>query len=62
MDCIGMPPDLVHQIGVAAGVPVFEAISSSLHPTAALARQLNGGASDDKRCAVMQAVLVGALT
>ena len=61
MDCVGMPADLVHQIGVAAGVPVFEAISSSRHPTARLADQLNGEAIDDKRCALMQAVLLGAL-
>ena len=61
MDCVGMPADLVHQIGVAAGVPVFEAISSSRHPTAKLADQLNGEAIEDKRCALMQAVLLGAL-
>lgn len=61
MDCVGMPADLVHQIGVAAGVPVFEAISSSRHPTARLADQLNGEAIEDKRCALMQAVLLGAL-
>jgi ornithine carbamoyltransferase len=61
MDCVGMPADLVHQIGAAAGVPVFEAISSSRHPTARLANQLDGLAIDDKRCAVMQAVLLGAL-
>ena len=62
LDCVGMPPELVRQIGVAAGVPVFEAVSSSWHPTAKLAGQLNGDATDDdKRCAVMQAVLLGAL-
>lgn len=61
MDCVGMPAELVHQIGVAAGVPVFESISSSRHPTASLADQLNGEAIEDKRCALMQAVLLGAL-
>jgi ornithine carbamoyltransferase len=61
MECVGMPADLVHEIGVAAGVPVFEAISSSRHPTARLADQLNGEAIEDKRCALMQAVLLGAL-
>jgi len=62
LDCVGMPPELVRQIGVAAGVPVFEAMSSSRHPIARLAGQLNGGATDaDKRCALMQAVLLGAL-
>jgi ornithine carbamoyltransferase len=62
LDCIGLPSQLVRQIGAAAGVPVFEAISSSSHPTARLATQLNGDAApEDKRCAVMQAVLLGAL-
>jgi ornithine carbamoyltransferase len=62
IDCVGMPPDLVRQIGIAAGVPVFEEISSRQHPTASLADQLNGDAIDDRRCAVIQAVLLGALT
>jgi hypothetical protein len=43
-------------------VPVFEAISSSRHPTARLALRLDHPpALDDRRCAVMQAVLLGAL-
>ena len=61
MDCVGMPADLVLEIGAAAGVPVFEAMSSSLHPMVRLAEQLDGLDIDDKRCAVMQAVLLGAL-
>ena len=61
MDCVGMATGLVLQIGAAAGVPVFEAISSSRHPMARLAEQLDGEAIDDKRCALMQAVLLGAL-
>ena len=61
VDCVGMPPDLVRQIGAAAGVPVFEAISSSRHPTARLADQLSGAAIDDYRCSVIQAVLLSAL-
>ena len=62
MDCLGMPPELVHEIGVCAGVPVFEAISSSRHPSVRLADQLDGEAIDDRRCAVMQAVLLSALS
>jgi len=62
LDCVGMPPELVRQIGVAAGVPVFESLSSSWHPSARLASLLDGDAAEaDKRCAVMQAVLLGAL-
>ena len=62
MDCSGMPTELVRRIGAAAGVPVFEALSSSRHPTARLADRLDGGAIDANRCAVLQAVLLGALT
>jgi ornithine carbamoyltransferase len=62
LDCVGMPADLVHQISAAAGVPVFEALSSHDHPAFELANRLNDRPTgDDNRCAVMQAVLVSAL-
>ncbi len=61
MDCVGMPPDLVHRIGAAAGVPVFEALSSSRHPTGQLADRLDALTIDDRRCAILQALLLGAL-
>jgi ornithine carbamoyltransferase len=62
LDCIGMPAELVRELGAAAGVPVFEAASSSRHPTARLAERLRDDSTlDDARCAVMQAVLVSAL-
>ena len=62
VECIGMAPDLVNRISAEADVPVFEGIASAQHPTAALARQLDGSATlDERRCLVMQAVLLSAL-
>jgi ornithine carbamoyltransferase len=62
IECIGMSPDLVRRIGVAANVPVFEGLSSHDHPTALLAARLDPRRSiEDNRCAVMQAVLIAAL-
>ena len=62
LDCVDMPPDLVRRIAAAAGVPVFEAISSKRHPTWNLADRLDDRATpDENRCAVLQAVLLGAL-
>lgn len=62
IECIGMSPELVRRIGAAAGIPVFEAISSRDHPTSRLASQLSERvASDANRCTVMQAVLIAAL-
>jgi ornithine carbamoyltransferase len=62
LECVGMPSDLVNQIGAAAGVPVFEALSSRGHPAHRLADRLNDlAANDDNRCAIIQAVLVSVL-
>jgi ornithine carbamoyltransferase len=62
LECVGLPPELVRRIGAEAGVPVFEAISSSTHPTSRLASRLDEHSlSEDSRCAVMQAVLLTAL-
>lgn len=62
LECVGMPSELVQRIGAMAGVPVFESLSSNRHPIAALALQLNPQQSlNDNRCALMQAVLLGAL-
>lgn len=62
IECLDIPPDLVRQIGDAAGVPTFEAISSERHPIADLAARLDAALPlDDRHCAVLQAVLVGVL-
>ena len=62
VDCVGMEPDLVRRISADAGVPVFDGIASSSHPTARLADRLDAGtALEDNRCLVIQAVLLSAL-
>ena len=55
VDCVGMPSDLVDQIGAEAGIPVLEGISSVKHPTAGLACLLDNSATfDDRRCLVIR--------
>ncbi len=59
VECQGMAPDLVHQMGVDAGVPVYDGIASRRHPTAKLDSLLGGDGSPlDKRRFVLQAVLL----
>ena len=59
VECHGMAADLVHQLGVDAGVPVFDAIASKRHPTAKLDALLGGDSAPfDKRRFVLQAVLL----
>ena len=59
VECQGMAADLVHQLGIAAGVPVFDAIASQRHPTAKLDSLLGGDSPAlDKRRFVLQAVLL----
>lgn len=62
IECIGLSAELVQRIAAAAGVPVLEAMSSVEHVSASLADQ--GAeliAADDRRCAVIQAMLIAAL-
>ena len=62
VECQGMAPALVHQVGVDAGVPVYDGIASPNHPTAKLALLLGGGASTlDKRRFVLQAALLSTI-
>ena len=59
VECQGLAPTLVSQLGQDAGVPVFESITAPWHPTARLAEQLEGHATDsDKRRFILQAVLL----
>ena len=59
VECQGTAHDLVEQLADAAGVPVFESISSAGHPTARLADLLDGDCSPtDKRKFVIQALLI----
>ena len=62
VECQGMTPDLVHQVGIDAGVPVYDGVASQKHPTAKLADLLDGDASKlDKRRFVLQAVLLSTI-
>jgi ornithine carbamoyltransferase len=62
IECQGMAADLVHQVGVEAGVPVYDGVASPKHPTARLADLLEGNASkSDKRRFVLQAVLLSTI-
>lgn len=61
VDCVGMAPDLVRRIGADAGIPVFDGIASPRHPIARLAELLDTGTDDDRRCLVIQALLLNAL-
>jgi len=59
VECQGMAAALVQQVGVAAGVPVYDGIAGQAHPTARLAALLGGDSSAaDNRRFVLQAVLL----
>ncbi|QTN29166.1 ornithine carbamoyltransferase [Rhodoferax sp. AJA081-3] len=65
LDCGGMDVELVQQIALYAGIPVFQGLASAQHRTAALAAALSertgSGLPDDARRRVVQAVLLGTL-
>jgi ornithine carbamoyltransferase len=62
VECQGMAPALVRQVGDGAGVPVYDGIASAQHPTARLASLLDPATSDaDNRRFVLQAVLLSTL-
>ncbi len=62
VECQGMAPALVHQVGVDAGVPVYDGIASPHHPTARLVELLGGDAPAlDKRRFVLQAALLSTI-
>ena len=62
VECQGMAPDLVLQIGVHASVPIYDGVASQKHPTAKLADLLVGDALYlDKRRFVLQAVLLSTI-
>ena len=62
VECQGLAAALVRQMGLEAGVPVYDAIASAEHPTARLADQLGGESSPaDRRRLLLQAVLVSTI-
>jgi ornithine carbamoyltransferase len=62
LECQGLAPELVQQLGREAGVPVFDGLALPTHPTASLTAMLECNASEsDKRRWILQAVLLGAM-
>lgn len=60
--CEGLAAVLVRQIGAEAGVPVYDGIASSDHPTAQLADRLGDvGTELDGRRLMLQAILVSTI-
>lgn len=62
VECQGLPATLVQQIGLHAGIPVYDGIATPAHPSAALAERLGSGDTPgDARHFVLQAVLIDSL-
>lgn len=62
VECQGMPPALVRLVGEDAGVPVYDGVGSSGHPTARIADELDSSSSpEDRRRFVLQALLIGTI-
>ena len=63
VECQGMASGLVRQMGIDAGVPVYDGLASARHSTARLAERLEGDdTSADKRRIVLQAMLLATIT
>lgn len=63
VECQGMPPALVAQVGRWAGVPVFDGLACAGHPSAALADALDQrDIPAENRRTVLQAVLLSSVT
>lgn len=61
--CQGMSPAQVREVGLAAGIPVFDDIAADNHPSARLADALGGEAPPaGNRFFVLQALLVDGLS
>jgi len=59
IECQGLAPAWVRQLGRDAGVPVFDGLASATHPTAQLVQELDGADSfERKRQLIVQAVLL----
>ena len=62
IECQGLPPQLVEQLGREAGIPAYNALAGRDHPTARLAVLLEGDESDaSKRRLLLQAALLATL-
>lgn len=62
VECEGIGPGVVADLGRVAGIPVYDALASRGHPLAALAELLDGGADEERnRRLIVQAVLVSTI-
>ncbi|MFL6663308.1 MAG: ornithine carbamoyltransferase [Rhizobacter sp.] len=62
LECQGLAPTLVAQIGRDSGVPTYDGLGSKEHPTVRLAASMpSSGSAAENRRFVLQAVLLGAL-
>jgi ornithine carbamoyltransferase len=62
VECQGMTPAMVRQVGDDAGVPVYDGIAMRSHPTAQLAEQMEGGGSTaNNRLFILQALLLNTI-
>jgi ornithine carbamoyltransferase len=62
VECQGLAPALVRQLGRDSGVPFFDGIATAAHPSARLATRLNGEAPlEDKRRFIVQAILLATI-
>jgi len=62
VECQGMAPEAVREIGRDAAIPVYDGIACPGHPTAALAAGLDDRTSPaDNRRFVLQALLLGSI-
>ena len=62
VECQGIAAALVLRVGDDAGIPIYNALASTRHPTARLAEMLDGNASPaDNRRFVLQAMLLGTI-
>jgi ornithine carbamoyltransferase len=63
IECQGLAAELVEQVRGDAGVPVFDGVGCAGHPSAALARLVDGddNASPDNRRFLLQALLLSTI-
>jgi len=59
VECQGLPPAVVAEVGREAGIPVYDGLAGRDHPLAHLARFLDGDGEEERnRRLIVQAVLV----
>jgi ornithine carbamoyltransferase len=62
VECQGLTSSVVDELAATAGIPVYDGLASASHASAALAALLAGNEPlSDKRCYVVQAMLVATI-